>query len=153
MTELRYQRLSHADGLPGLEKYSVAASGFDLRSATETDVVLEPGARLVVPTGLALEIPLGFEGQVRPRSGLAAQAGVTVLNSPGTVDSDYRGELKVILINLGDKAVTISRGDRIAQLVLAPVAAGLAATEVEELSPTDRGSGGFGSTGGAPDPG
>jgi dUTP pyrophosphatase len=109
--------------------------------------VLKPGARFMVPTGLAFAVPLGFEAQVRPRSGLAAKAGVTCLNTPGTIDSDYRGEVKVILINLGEEDFTIRRGDRIAQLVIAPVvqASWGLSTSLDE---TARGAGGFGSTGG-----
>ena len=109
-------------------------------------VVLEPGARALVPTGIRVEIPPGFEGQVRPRSGLAVQHGVTVLNAPGTVDSDYRGEIAVVLVNLGDVPYSIRRGDRIAQIVIARVALP-SWEEVERLSESDRGAGGFGSTG------
>jgi dUTP pyrophosphatase len=121
----------------------------DLRAAVpdEEPLVLKPGSRFPVPTGLAMAIPVGFEGQVRPRSGLAARQGVTCLNTPGTIDADYRGEVKVILINLGPEDVTIRRGDRIAQLVIAPVTQA-AWTEVESLDETVRGAGGFGSTGG-----
>ena len=109
-------------------------------------MVLHPGARAMVPTGLTFAVPHGFEAQVRPRSGLAAKAGVTCLNTPGTIDSDYRGEVKVILINLGEEAFTVRRGDRIAQLVIAPVVQGVWAP-VEDLEATARGAGGFGSTG------
>jgi dUTP pyrophosphatase len=120
----------------------------DLRAAVAEDapLVLKPGARFMVPTGLAFALPLGFEAQVRPRSGLAAKAGVTCLNTPGTIDSDYRGEVKVILINLGEEDFTIRRGDRIAQLVIAPVvqASWGLTTSLDE---TARGAGGFGSTG------
>ena len=141
-------RLPHAEGLP-LPAYETAqAAGMDLRAAVPEDepLVLHPGSRFPVPTGLAFALPPGFEGQVRPRSGLAFKSGVTCLNTPGTVDADYRGEVKVILINLGEEAVTIRRGDRIAQLVIAPVVqAGWA--EVASLDETVRGSGGFGSTG------
>ena len=142
-------RLPHSEGLP-LPAYETAgAAGMDLRAAVpeEEPVVLRPGARFPVPTGLAFALPQGFEGQVRPRSGLAAKSGITCLNSPGTVDADYRGEVKVILINLGPEDVTIRRGDRIAQLVIAPVVQA-AWTEVESLDQTARGAGGFGSTGG-----
>jgi dUTP pyrophosphatase len=120
----------------------------DLRAAApdEAPLVLRPGARAMVPTGLAFALPHGFEAQVRPRSGLAAKAGVTCLNTPGTIDSDYRGEVKVILINLGEEDFTIRRGDRIAQLVIAPVIQARWA-EVETLDETVRGEGGFGSTG------
>jgi dUTP pyrophosphatase len=143
------QRLPHGEGLP-LPAYETAqAAGMDLRAAVPDDepVVLRPGARHAVPTGLAFALPEGFEGQVRPRSGLAARQGVTCLNTPGTVDADYRGEVKVILINLGEEDVTIRRGDRIAQLVIAPVVQA-AWREVEALDETARGAGGFGSTGG-----
>ncbi|MDB5454334.1 MAG: deoxyuridine 5-triphosphate nucleotidohydrolase Dut [Caulobacteraceae bacterium] len=142
-------RLPHAEGIP-LPAYETAqAAGMDLRAAVPDDapVVLHPGDRLPVPTGLAFALPEGFEGQVRPRSGLAAKAGVTCLNTPGTIDADYRGEVKVILINHGAEAFTIRRGDRIAQLVIAPVVQA-AWAEVGSLDETVRGVGGFGSTGG-----
>ena len=143
-------RLPHAEGLP-LPAYETAlAAGMDLRAAVADDapLTLKPMARAMVPTGLAFAVPAGFEAQVRPRSGLAAKAGITCLNTPGTIDADYRGEVKVILINLGEADFVIRRGDRIAQLVIAPVAS---ATwlEVERLEATDRGAGGFGSTGAA----
>ncbi|HEX2559827.1 dUTP diphosphatase [Phenylobacterium sp.] len=141
-------RLPHGEGLP-LPAYETAlAAGMDLRAAVEESapIVLQPGERFPVPTGLAFALPPGFEGQVRPRSGLAARQGVTCLNTPGTVDADYRGEVKVILINLGQEPVTIRRGDRIAQLVIAPVVQAEWA-EVETLDETARGAGGFGSTG------
>jgi dUTP pyrophosphatase len=142
-------RLPHGEGLP-LPAYETAqAAGMDLRAAVPDDapLVLRPGDRHPVPTGLAFALPAGFEGQVRPRSGLAAKSGITCLNSPGTVDADYRGEVKVILINLGPDDFTIRRGDRIAQLVIAPVVQASWA-EVESLDETARGAGGFGSTGG-----
>jgi len=120
------------------------AAGLDLRA--DEAFRLAPGERRVVPTGLALEIPPGHEGQVRPRSGLAARHGVAMVNAPGTIDSDYRGEVKVILVNLGREPVTFARGDRIAQLVVAPVARAVLEV-VEDLSDTGRGAGGFGSTG------
>jgi dUTP pyrophosphatase len=139
------KRLDHGQGLD-LPAYATSgAAGMDVVSAE--DVSLAPGARHAVATGLALAIPPGFEVQVRPRSGLALKHGITVPNTPGTIDSDYRGELKVILINLGSEAFEIRRGDRVAQLVLAPVVqAGW--VEVDELDDTARGAGGFGSTGG-----
>ncbi|MEJ6008367.1 dUTP diphosphatase [Novosphingobium aquae] len=139
------KRLDHGEGLD-LPAYATSgAAGMDVVSAE--DVTLAPGARHAVATGLALAIPPGFEVQVRPRSGLALKHGITVPNTPGTIDSDYRGELKVILINLGSEAFDIRRGDRVAQLVLAPVVqAGW--VEVDELDDTARGAGGFGSTGG-----
>lgn len=128
------------------EYASSGAAGADLRAFLEEPLSLQPGERHVVPTGVHLEIPPGFEGQVRPRSGLAARQGITVINAPGTIDSDYRGEIMVPLVNLGDREVSIEPGDRIAQLVLAPV---VQATFVDtrDLSETGRGAGGFGSTG------
>lgn len=144
------KRLPHAQDLPVPAYETAQAAGMDLRAAVpeHEPVVLRPGARFPVPTGLAMAIPAGFEGQVRPRSGLAAKSGVTCLNTPGTIDADYRGEVKVILINLGEEDVVIRRGDRIAQLVIAPVIqAGW--VEVDELDATARGAGGFGSTGAA----
>lgn len=132
---------------PRMPRYmSEHASGFDLEACLAQDVSLAPGDRVLIPTGLRLAIPRGFEGQVRPRSGLAARHGITVLNAPGTIDSDYRGEVCVILINLGPELYTISHGDRIAQLVIAPTARAELA-EVESLDATERGEGGFGSTG------
>jgi dUTP pyrophosphatase len=142
-------RLAHNPDLP-LPAYETAgAAGMDLRAAVPEDeaLVLRPGARTAVPTGLAFALPDGFEAQVRPRSGLALKSGVTVANAPGTIDADYRGELKVILINLGEEDFVIRRGDRIAQLVIAPVVQA-AWREAGELDATDRGAGGFGSTGG-----
>ena len=141
-------RLAHAEGLP-LPAYETAgAAGMDLRAAVpeHEPIVLRPGARIAAPTGFAYGLPLGFEAQVRPRSGLAIKNGITCLNSPGTVDSDYRGEVKVILVNHGEEDFTIRRGDRIAQLVIAPVVQAEWA-EVESLDETARGAGGFGSTG------
>lgn len=143
---LELKRLEHGRDLPLPAYQSILAAGLDLLAAVDGTITLAPGARALVPTGLAMALPAGFEAQVRPRSGLAAKHGVTVLNTPGTIDADYRGEVKVILINLGDDPFEISRGDRIAQMVIAPV---LQAdiVEVEVLSATERGSGGFGSTG------
>ncbi len=146
MTSIRIaiKRLPHGDGLP-LPAYATAgAAGMDVVAA-ET-LSLAPGARHAVATGFAIAIPEGYEVQVRPRSGLAIKHGVTCLNTPGTIDHDYRGEVKVILANLGDQAFEIARGDRIAQLVPAPVQRATM-DEVAELDETDRGSGGFGSTG------
>jgi dUTP pyrophosphatase len=142
------RRLPHAEGLPLPAYETGGAAGMDLRAAVADDapLVLKPGARDMVPTGLAFAVPAGFEAQVRPRSGLAAKAGITCLNTPGTIDSDYRGEVKVILINLGAEDFTIRRGDRIAQLVIAPVVQA-AWEEVADLDETSRGAGGFGSTG------
>lgn len=139
-------RLAHAKGLPLPEHASSGSAGLDLRAAIEDTLTLEPGARVQVPTGLILELPGGWEGQVRPRSGLALRHGVTLLNTPGTIDSDYRGELKVILVNLGQEAFRVTRGDRIAQLIVAPVAQVLV-VEADRLGSTRRGEGGFGSTG------
>jgi len=139
--------MCHADGLD-LPAYATAgAAGMDVVAAVDHDLVLAPGARAAVPTGLRLAIPDGYEVQVRPRSGLALKHGLTVANAPGTIDSDYRGELKVLLANLGDAAVTITRGMRIAQLVVAPVVRGRWAVVDAVAEDTARGSGGFGSTG------
>jgi dUTP pyrophosphatase len=125
---------------------SEGAAGADIRACIENPITIVPIQRVLVSTGLKIEIPEGYECQVRPRSGLAAKHGITVLNTPGTIDSDYRGEIKIILINLGEEAFTINNGDRIAQLVFAPVVQ-VAMEERAELSETNRGSGGFGSTG------
>jgi dUTP pyrophosphatase len=138
-------RLPHGEGLPLPAYATQGAAGMDVVSAE--DVTLAPGARHPVATGLAMAIPPGYEIQVRPRSGLALKHGISVPNTPGTIDSDYRGELKVILINLGSEPFVIARGDRVAQLVLAPVVQA-AWDEVAELDATERGAGGFGSTGG-----
>jgi dUTP pyrophosphatase len=139
------QRLDGNDDLP-LPSYETAQSaGMDLAAAVTTDVILAPGKRALIPTGIAIALPEGFEAQVRPRSGLAAKNGVTVLNSPGTIDADYRGEVKVVLANLGDEPLVVRRGMRIAQLVVAPVAR-VAWQEVRALPDTARGAGGFGST-------
>jgi dUTP pyrophosphatase len=146
--ELRLWRLPHGEGLPPPAYQSAFAAGLDLVAAVPADapVVLAPGDRALIPTGIALALPPGTEGQVRPRSGLAARHGVTVLNSPGTIDADYRGEVQVILVNLGPKSFTVERGARIAQLVISPT---MQATicEVANLDETTRGPGGFGSTG------
>ncbi|MBO9421795.1 dUTP diphosphatase [Labrenzia sp. R4_2] len=144
--KLEIKRLDHGQDLPLPAYQSDLAAGLDLLAAVENPLWLEPGSRALVPTGLAMSLPAGFEAQVRPRSGLAAKHGVTVLNTPGTIDADYRGEVRVILINLGDTAFEISRGDRIAQMVIAPVLQA-EIQEVEILSETSRGTGGFGSTG------
>ncbi len=138
--------LPHGQGLP-LPAYQTAGSaGLDLCAAITADVVLAPGARAVVPTGIAFALPEGFEAQIRPRSGLAVKHGVTVLNAPGTIDADYRGEVQVPLINHGETAFVVRRGERIAQLVVAPVVQ-LAWRPVEHLPVSERGTGGFGSTG------
>jgi dUTP pyrophosphatase len=142
------QQLPHAEGL-GLPAYqSSQAAGLDLLAAVpeQTPLVLAAGQHAMVPTGLVIALPEGFEAQVRPRSGLAARHGITVLNSPGTVDADYRGEINVLLVNLGDAPFTIRRGERIAQMIVAPVTRVELARAVS-LSATSRGSGGFGSTG------
>lgn len=140
------QRLAHALDVPLPVYASAGAAGADLTAAIAAPLELAPGARAAVPTGLVVAIPAGFEIQVRPRSGLALGAGVTVANAPGTIDSDYRGEVKVILVNLSDRPYLVQRGDRIAQLVVAPVVqADFVAAD--ELPATVRGSGGFGSTG------
>ena len=128
------------------EYQSEGASGADLRAMLSEDLVLKPGMRALVPTGLHLEIPPGLEGQVRPRSGLALKHGVTVLNSPGTVDSDYRGEIKIILINLGESDFLVKNGDRIAQVIFSPVVR-VSFRRQDEIAASRRGSGGFGSTG------
>ena len=145
---LRIQRLSHAGALPLPAYETSGAAGMDLRAAVPkgAPLTLKPGNRIAVPTGLKLEIPEGFEGQVRPRSGVALNHGVTCLNSPGTIDCDYRGEVKVILANLGAEAFTVTRGMRIAQLVIAPVARA-EIVGVSEVTESERGAGGFGSTG------
>ncbi|HUL08063.1 MAG TPA: dUTP diphosphatase [Candidatus Acidoferrum sp.] len=139
-------RLPNGEGLPLPSYASAAASGLDLLAAVAVDLVLAPGDRAVIGTGLAIALPAEFEAQIRPRSGLALKAGITVLNSPGTIDADYRGEIGVILINLGAGPFTVRRGDRIAQLVVAPVARATWAV-TERLPPSERGAGGFGSTG------
>jgi dUTP pyrophosphatase len=145
---LRIQRLAHAAGLP-LPRYETAgAAGMDLTAANAADapVVLKPFERALIPTGLVLQLEPGFEAQVRPRSGLAFRHGVTVLNAPGTVDADYRGEVQVLLVNLGQEAFSITRGMRIAQMVIAPVTM-VEPVEVEYVDETGRAAGGFGSTG------
>jgi len=144
--EVPVQRLDHATDLPLPEYATEHASGVDLLAALDGSLTLAPGERALVPTGLAMALPAGFEAQVRPRSGLAVKHGVTVLNTPGTIDADYRGEVKVILVNLGEGGVTFERGDRVAQLVVAPVTR-LGWRVVGELAESTRGTGGFGSTG------
>ena len=146
--EVRIKRLSHGGDLPLPEYQSALAAGLDLLAAVPADAPLElaPGARALVPTGIAIALPPGFEAQVRPRSGLAARHGITVLNTPGTVDADYRGELQVILVNLGAEPFVVSRGMRIAQLIVAPVQR-IKLVEVDALDSTVRAQGGFGSTG------
>lgn len=141
---VRIRRLRDGVELP--RAMTPLAAGLDLAADLEEDVVLEPLGRATLPTGLAIALPEGYEGQVRPRSGLASRHGVTLLNTPGTIDADYRGEIRVILVNLGSEPVTIRHGERIAQLVVAPVAR-VEWQEVDELDGTDRGPGGFGHTG------
>ena len=146
ITSVSIKRLPNAKDLP-LPAYQTSQSaGMDLCAAIDADEVIDPGRYAIIPTGFSIALPSGFEAQVRPRSGLAAKKGVTVLNSPGTIDSDYRGEIGVILINHSRDAFTVSRGMRIAQLVIAPVRK-VIWEETETLEDTDRGSGGFGSTG------
>lgn len=142
--ELRFLAL---EGAQVPEYKTEGSAGADLRALLPASLVLRPGERAAVPTGLFIELPPGYEAQVRPRSGLALQKGVTCLNSPGTIDSDYRGELKVILANLGREDVTVDSGDRIAQLVVAPVTRAIFVRAAGALGETERGSGGFGSTG------
>ncbi|HKE14383.1 MAG TPA: dUTP diphosphatase [Kofleriaceae bacterium] len=144
MTRLRVLRLRPDAVLP--RTMSEQAAGLDLSAALDAPQRIEPGGRAAVPTGIAIALEPGFEGQVRPRSGLARRHGVTVLNAPGTIDADYRGEVVVLLVNLGGEAVIIEPGERIAQLVVAPVARA-EVEEVSELDPSGRGAGGFGSTG------
>jgi dUTP pyrophosphatase len=141
---VRYQKLRPGALAP--RYMSAGAAGLDLASAADEAVTVAVGARVAVPTGLAFEIPQGFEGQVRPRSGLARKVGLTILNAPGTIDSDYRGEVQVLLVNLGDAPHVIAPGDRIAQLVIAPVTVAVL-EEAASLTDTARGAGGFGHTG------
>lgn len=148
-TEVRVMRLPHGSDLPLPSYQSALAAGADLMAAVPNDapITIKPGARAMVPTGIAIALPPNLEAQVRPRSGLAAKQGLTVLNAPGTIDADYRGEIQVILINHGSEPVTLTRGMRIAQLIVAPI---VQATfrEASTLDDTQRGAGGFGSTGG-----
>jgi dUTP pyrophosphatase len=146
--KIKVVQLPHARGLPLPAYQSPGAAGFDLVAAVaeDTPVAIQPGARSLIPTGLIFELPDGTEGQVRPRSGLALKHGVTVLNSPGTIDSDYRGEVQVILINLGREVFHVARGERIAQVILAPVTRARLKMKAD-VSATPRGAGGFGSTG------
>jgi dUTP pyrophosphatase len=143
---VRIKRLPAARDLPLPAPGSPGSAGFDLRAAIDGEVVLRPGERLLIPTGVVVEIPPGWEGQVRPRSGLALRHGVGIVNAPGTIDSDYRGEVGVILINLGEAPFALRRGDRVAQLVLHRVEP-IEWEEVESLADSRRGDGGFGSTG------
>jgi dUTP pyrophosphatase len=145
---VRIVRLAHGADLPLPQYQSADAAGLDLFAAVpaESAVVIPPGGRALIPTGIAIALPQGYEGQVRPRSGLAARHGITVLNAPGTVDADYRGEIQVVLANLGSEPFAVSRGTRIAQLIIAPVQQ-VTLLETVTLDPTARGQGGFGSTG------
>jgi dUTP pyrophosphatase len=144
-------RLPNGDGLPLPSYATPRAAGLDLVAAIPADVVLGPGERVLVPTGIAIALPPEFEAQVRPRSGMALKSGITVLNSPGTIDADYRGEIGVILVNLSGERYTVRRGDRVAQLIIAPLAR--ATWEVtDRLPPSERAIGGFGSTGSSIEP-
>ena len=140
------QRLPHGENLPLPEQATKLAAGVDLLAAVEQTVKIEPGERKVIPTGIAVAVPLGYEAQVRPRSGLAVKFGITLANSPGTIDSDYRGEIGAILINHGEKPFIVERGMRIAQMIVAPVTE-FTWNERKDLDKTERGTGGFGSTG------
>ena len=144
MTKILIKRLSKQVLLPKYE--TSGSSGMDLAANINTDIVINPGKTAIIPTGLALSIPKGFEVQIRPRSGLAANQKISVLNTPGTIDADYRGEIKVILINLGQESFKVEKGLRIAQMVVCPVVQAQL-KEVDDLSETERGKGGFGSTG------
>jgi dUTP pyrophosphatase len=146
--DVSFMQLPHATGLPAPDYASAGAAGLDLHAAVPADapVALAPGARAAIPTGVAMALPQGYEGQIRPRSGLALKHAITVLNAPGTIDADYRGEVQVILVNLGSEAFTVTRGMRIAQLVIAPVVRA-SLQPVQSLDETARGEGGFGSTG------
>jgi len=143
---VEFKKLPHAKDLPLPSYESSHAAGMDIRAAIEEPMELEPGKRSLIPTGLQMALPKGYEAQIRPRSGLAYRNGITMLNTPGTIDSDYRGEVKVLAVNLGDESFVIRRGDRVAQMVIAPVTQATI-QEVEELTETERAEGGFGSTG------
>jgi len=147
LVTIKAQRLPHGAGLPLPSRMTHGSSGCDVCAAVDSPLVIPRFGRALVPTGLCFEIPLGYEVQVRPRSGLAIKHGITVLNAPGTIDADYRGEVKIILVNLGDTDFTINRGERIAQLVPMCIAADLAFSESESLEESSRGAGGFGHTG------
>ena len=150
MIQVKVKKLSHYDESFPLPSYeTIGAAGADVRASLENhdQIIIKPGERVLGPTGLSMEIPQGYEVQVRPRSGMSFKTGMMVLNSPGTIDSDYRGEVKIILGNLGVKDEVINHGDRVAQLVLAPVTQAHYVVTSEELSETARGAGGFGSTG------
>lgn len=146
LNSIKITFLPHGKNLKAPQYASEGSSGLDLRAAIENSATLEPGKFGLIPTGICIELPEGFEAQIRPRSGLAAKFGITVLNSPGTIDQDYRGEIKICLINLSDSTFTITRGDRIAQMVIARVEK-ISLEEVDKIGETERASGGFGSTG------
>lgn len=146
MSTILFKKLSHAKDLPLPSYESTSAAGMDIRAALEEPFNLKSGERTLIPTGLQMAIPEGYEAQIRPRSGLAIRNGITMLNSPGTIDADYRGEVKVIAINHGGEDFIINHGDRIAQMVIAPVTQ-FPIQQVESLDDTERGEGGFGSTG------
>lgn len=143
---IQFKKLPHAQDLPLPSYESEFAAGMDLRAALQEPITLQPGERALIPTGLKMAMPRGYEAQIRPRSGLAYRNGITMLNTPGTIDADYRGELKVLAVNLGEESFEINHGDRMAQMVIAPVIQA-EVQEVKELSETGRGEGGFGSTG------
>lgn len=146
MSHIQFKKLAHAKDLALPAYESSSAAGMDIRAALEEPITLKSGERCLIPTGLQMALPEGYEAQIRPRSGLAIRNGITMLNSPGTIDADYRGEVKVIAINHGDEDFIVNHGDRIAQMVIAPVVQ-LKVQEVSELDETVRGEGGFGSTG------
>ena len=143
---VRVKRLAHGEGLALPQYETVLAAGCDMRAALVKPMILRPGERFMIPTGIAIALPPGWEAQMRPRSGLAAKHGISLVNTPGTIDADYRGEIKIILINHGSEEFTINRGDRIAQMVITPVWQANF-EEVDDLDETERGAGGFGSTG------
>ncbi len=144
--KIQFKKLPHAEDLPLPSYESEYAAGMDIRAALEEPITLKPGERKLIPSGLKMSMPQGYEAQMRPRSGLAYRNGITMLNTPGTIDADYRGELKMLAVNLGSESFTINHGDRIAQMVIAPVIQA-DVREVEVLTETKRGDGGFGSTG------
>mgnify|MGYP000100081734 FL=1 len=143
---IQFKKLPHAKDLPLPSYESRYAAGMDIRAALDEPVELSPGQRKLIPTGLQMAMPEGYEAQIRPRSGLAYRNGITMLNTPGTIDADYRGEVKVLAVNLGDEPFVIQHGDRVAQMVIAPVTQA-DVQEVDDLSETERADGGFGSTG------
>ncbi|MEX0720266.1 MAG: dUTP diphosphatase [Balneolaceae bacterium] len=146
MSKILIRKLEHAADLPLPNYESVSAAGMDLRAALDAPLIIKPGERVMIPTGLQMALPNGYEAQIRPRSGLAIRNGITMLNTPGTIDADYRGEVKVIAINHGKDEFVVKHGDRIAQMVIAPVTQ-FPVIEVTDLEETERGEGGFGSTG------